>query len=68
MKKTSEYLKSLRGKSEAELKAEVLSLSKEQFNLRMQKATGQNAKTHLIREVRKNIARAKTLQRAKAQG
>lgn len=66
--KTADYLKSLRVKNQTELKAEVLSLSKEQFNLRMQKATGQQAKNHLIHEVRKNIARVKTIQRAKAQG
>ena len=54
-------LKELRQKSEAELASHLLDLHKEQFSLRMQKATGQLAKTHDIRLVRREIARVNTL-------
>jgi large subunit ribosomal protein L29 len=54
-------LKELRNKSAAELKAHLLELHKEQFSLRMQKATGQLTKTHDIRLVRREIARVNTL-------
>jgi large subunit ribosomal protein L29 len=54
-------LKELRQKSPADLKAHLLDLHKEQFSLRMQKATGQLAKTHDIRLVRREIARVNTL-------
>ncbi len=59
--KGQEYIKSLRGKSAAELNAELEALRKEQFNLRMQAATGQGGKPHLVRNARKNIARLKTV-------
>lgn len=58
-------LKQLRAKSADELKAHLLDLHKEQFSLRMQKATGQLAKTHDVRRVRREIARANTLLGAK---
>ena len=51
----------LRGKSDDELNAELLELSKEAFNLRMQKGTGQLARPSLVQDVRKNIARVKTV-------
>ena len=54
-------LKQLREKSADELKAHLGDLRKEQFSLRMQKATGQQPKTHDIRRVRREIARVKTL-------
>ena len=54
-------LKELRGKSADELKAHLTELHKEQFSLRMQKATGQLAKTHDVRRVRREIARVNTL-------
>jgi large subunit ribosomal protein L29 len=54
-------LKDLRSKNAAELKAHLLDLQKEQFSLRMQKATGQLAKTHEARRVRREIARVMTL-------
>jgi large subunit ribosomal protein L29 len=59
--KAADYVKGLRGKSAAELKEELLALRKEQFNLRMQRATGQLNQSHLSGNVRKNIARVKTL-------
>jgi large subunit ribosomal protein L29 len=43
----------------------LVSLKKEQFNLRFQKATGQIEKTHRVNEVRKDIARIKTVLRTK---
>ena len=47
----------LRSKSTDELKQERLGLLREQFNLRMQKATGQLAKPHLVKRVRRDLAR-----------
>ncbi len=54
-------LKELRQKSPADLSAHLLDLQREQFSMRMQKATGQLAKTHDIRRVRREIARVNTL-------
>ncbi|WP_242103017.1 MULTISPECIES: 50S ribosomal protein L29 [unclassified Lysobacter] len=54
-------LKQLKSKSADELKAHLLDLQKEQFSLRMQKATGQLAKTHDVRRVRREIARVNSL-------
>ena len=45
-----------------QLKDELLSLKKEQFNLRFQAATGQIENTARIREVRRTVARIKTVQ------
>ena len=58
----------LRDKNVAELNQELLDLLREQFNLRMQQATGQLAKPHLVCVVRKNIARVKTVLNEKAGG
>ena len=60
-------LKQLRKKSAPDLKAHLLDLQKEQFSLRMQKATGQLARTHDVRRVRREIARVKMLLGAAAQ-
>jgi large subunit ribosomal protein L29 len=49
-----------------QLTDQLLSLKKEQFNLRFQAATGQLEKTHRVEEVRRDIARIKTVLRAKA--
>ena len=54
-------IKQLRQKSDDELKSHLLDLRKEQFALRMQKATGQLAKTHEARRVRREIARVNTV-------
>ncbi|BBE50063.1 50S ribosomal protein L29 [Ferriphaselus amnicola] len=51
----------LRAKSAEELNQEVLSLTKAQFGLRMQKATQQLSNTSQMRKVRRDIARAKTV-------
>ena len=56
----------LREKSVEELNAELLGLLREQFNLRMQHATGQLAQTHQLKKVRRNIARVKTIITSKA--
>ena len=55
----------VRGMTPDQLADELLSLKKEQFNLRFQKATGQLEKTHRVNEVRKDIARIKTTLREK---
>jgi large subunit ribosomal protein L29 len=57
----------LREKSQAELRETLNELLKEQFNLRMQRGTGQLARPHLMKEVRRNIARVKTEMNAKRQ-
>ena len=51
-----------------QLADELLKLKKEQFNLRFQAATGQVEKTHRVGEVRKDIARIKTVLRGKTAG
>lgn len=53
--------KELRERSTSDLQEELLALRKEQFNLRMQLATGQSGKTHRLREIRKDVARIKTV-------
>jgi large subunit ribosomal protein L29 len=58
----------LRNKNQAELKDELLDLLREQFNLRMQRASGQLNKGHLLRNVRRNIARVKTVLNQKKVG
>lgn len=55
----------IRGKTPDELKADVINLRKEAFNLRFQVANGQLENTARIREVRRDIARIKTIRRAK---
>jgi large subunit ribosomal protein L29 len=47
---------------------EVLKLKKEQFNLRFQRATGQLENTARVREVRRDIARLKTISKNKRPG
>lgn len=54
-------IKELRGKSPADLSAQLLELRREQFNLRMQKGSGQLTQTHEVKKVRREIARIKTL-------
>ncbi len=57
--------KELREKTVDELKAELLELLKEQFNLRMQSATGQLSNSSQLKKVRRTIARVKTIIRQK---
>lgn len=55
----------LRKKSAEELEKELLSLLKDQFAHRMQRSTGQLNQPHLLKEVRRDIARVKTVLREK---
>lgn len=55
----------IRGMTPDQLGESLLNLKKEQFNLRFQAATGQVEKTHRSNEVRKDIARIKTVLRSK---
>ena len=58
--------KELRAKSAAELADELIKLRKEQFALRMQRATGQAIKPDQFGKARKNVARLKTVLRESA--
>ena len=58
----------LRTKSEDELKDSLLGLKKEAFNLRFQKASGQLGNTSRVRQVRRDIARIKTVLGEKTAG
>ena len=57
-------IEDVRGLTPDQLAEQLVSLKKEQFNLRFQAATGQMEKTHRVSEVRKDIARISTLLRA----
>jgi large subunit ribosomal protein L29 len=58
----------LREKSPQELNDQLLKLRREQFNLRMQKASGQLGQTHLLKETQRDIARVKTIMAEKRNG
>ncbi|HEU5095759.1 MAG TPA: 50S ribosomal protein L29 [Reyranella sp.] len=58
----------LRPRTRDQLKEELGSLRKEAFNLRFQKASGQLGKTGRVRQVRRDIARIKTVLGEKAAG
>lgn len=55
----------LREKTAEQLTDELMSLLKEQFNLRMQHATGQMSNSAKLKTVRRSIARVKTVMREK---
>ncbi|MCD6039444.1 MAG: rpmC [Gammaproteobacteria bacterium] len=55
----------LKTKSVEELQSELMALLKEQFSLRVQKGIGQSPLTHLFKNVRRRIARVKTILREK---
>ncbi|MDH3354561.1 MAG: 50S ribosomal protein L29 [Chromatiales bacterium] len=57
----------MREKSADELSGELTSLLKEQFNMRMQRGIGQMEQTHRFKEVRRDIARVKTILGEKAE-
>ena len=63
--KSTKRLSDLTAMSTDQLQDELLKLKKEQFNLRFQKATGQLENTARVTQVRKDIARIRTLQRSK---
>ena len=56
----------LRDMSPDQLREKLVSLKKEAFNLRFQAATGQNEKTHKMGDVRRDVARVKTILNQKA--
>ncbi len=56
----------LRDSSNEELNKKLHELLKEQFNLRMQHATGQLPQNHQLKDVKRNIARVKTIINEKA--
>jgi large subunit ribosomal protein L29 len=66
MKAAQNDIKSIRDQDAASLQAELVSLKKEQFNLRFQQATGQLEKSSRIRQVRRAIARVQTVLREKS--
>ncbi len=56
----------IRAKSDDQLSTMLLDLRREQFNLRFQRATGQNEGTARVRAVRRDIARVKTIMAEKS--
>ena len=54
-------MKELKNKSKAELNERLIALLQEQFRLRMQKGVAESPKTHLFKNVRRDIARVKTI-------
>ena len=58
-------IEDVRGMTPDQLAEQLVSLKKEQFNLRFQRATGQMEKTHRVDQIRKDIARIKTVLNAK---
>ncbi|MGI9279343.1 MAG: 50S ribosomal protein L29 [Endozoicomonas sp.] len=56
----------LREKTVDQLNEELITLLRDQFNFRMQKATGQLNQTHLLKQTRRDIARIKTALNEKA--
>lgn len=59
--KSKQYIEDLRNKSVDELNAALVAAKKELFNLRFQNATNQLENTSRIKEVKRNIARIKTV-------
>jgi large subunit ribosomal protein L29 len=60
--KTSAKTEDMRAKSDDQLSVDLAELKREQFNLRFQAATNQLERPARIREVRRDIARIRTLQ------
>jgi len=58
----------IRGLTADQLDDQLVKLKKEQFNLRFQRASGQLENTSRVREVRRDIARIKTMQAQKRNG
>ena len=66
--KSRNYLEELLAKSQGELNTELVDAKKELFNLRLQNATNQLDNTARIKEVRRNIARIRTVMTQKERG
>jgi large subunit ribosomal protein L29 len=60
------FINELRQLTIEELQAKLLLLRREQFNLRMKRASGSLDKTHLITQMRKSVAKVKTMLTEKA--
>lgn len=60
------FINELRQLTVEELQSKLLLLRREQFNLRMKRASGSLDKTHLITQVRKSVAKVKTILTEKA--
>ncbi|RKZ38138.1 MAG: 50S ribosomal protein L29 [Gammaproteobacteria bacterium] len=58
----------LREKNDDELQQELLELSREAFNLRMQRGTGQLSRPNQVKTVRRDIARIKTIMTERRKG
>ena len=63
--KTNKYVEELKAKTAAELNEELVAAKKELFNLRFQHVTGQLENPVKMREVKREIARVKTILREK---
>ncbi|TVR06309.1 MAG: 50S ribosomal protein L29 [Salinarimonadaceae bacterium] len=63
--KSNQRMSDLSAMTADQLQDELVSLKKEQFNLRFQRATGQLENTSRVTQVRKDIARVKTIQSRK---
>ena len=63
--KSTKRLSDLKTMTPDQLTDELLNLKKEQFNLRFQRATGQLENTARVRQVRRDIARIRTITRQK---
>jgi len=63
--KVKQRLSDIKVLSGDQLQDELITLKKEQFNLRFQRATGQLENVSRVRQVRRDIARIKTVQRQK---
>lgn len=68
MVKSKEYLAELLTKSPNELQTELVDAKKELFNLRLQNATSQLDNTARLKEVKRNIARIRTVMTRKERG
>ena len=66
--KARDFRKELLKKTGTDLQGELMSLRKEQFALRLQRASGQAVKPDQFSKVRRNIARVKTKQRVERSG
>ena len=58
---TNSQAAELRAKSATELNDELVALRKEEFNLRMQRGTGQLSNTSRFKKIRREVARIKTI-------
>jgi large subunit ribosomal protein L29 len=67
MSKIADRTANFKAKSDDELSTDLADLKREAFNLRFQAATNQLEKPSRVREVRRDIARIKTLQTARTQ-